>query len=73
MVRTNVNNDKKIMSDLREAYSQIKVPIFDTIIPLASKMPESDWAGSSIYNYASNSASSLIHMELEEELLRKEQ
>lgn len=73
MVRTNVNNDKKIMSDLREAYSQINVPIFDTIIPLASKMPESDWAGRSIYSYASNSASSLIHMELVEELLKREE
>lgn len=68
MVRTNTNNDKKLMQELRHSYNG-KVRIFDSFVPMASKVPESDLARKSIYSYAPNSSAAMIFTDLVTEIL----
>lgn len=71
MVRTNVKNGKRIMAELRKSYGN-SVPFFNTIIPLAEKLPEADLARESIYKYAPNSASAMLNQDLVNEFLEIE-
>ena len=68
MVRTNTNNDKNIMDNLRTSYAG-KVRVFNTYIPQAAKVPESDLARKSIYSYAPNSSASMIFTDLVNEIM----
>lgn len=71
MVRTNTNNDRNIMENLRTSYSK-GVRFFDTYIPLSAKIPESDVARMSIYKYAGNTTASMIYKDLVNEFLKLE-
>ncbi len=71
MVRTNTNNDKNLMQELRRNYDG-KVRIFNSFVPMASKVPESDLARKSIYSYAPNSSAALIFTDLVNEILQIE-
>lgn len=73
LVRTNTNNDKKIMETLRKSYSNNHVRLFKTFIPMAAKIPESDLARKSIYSYAPNSTASMIYTDLVNEILSIEE
>lgn len=70
MVRTNTNNDMKIMSNLRQNYSS-GVPFFKTYIPLLAKIPESDLARKSIYKHEAKSNAAMIYNDLVDEILQK--
>lgn len=72
MVRTNTNNDKNVMENLKSTYSK-GVRFFDTYIPLAAKIPESDLARTSIYKHAENSTAAMIYKDLVREFLQLEQ
>jgi chromosome partitioning protein len=71
LVRTNTNNDRNIMDELRKSYSG-HVRVFDTYIPLAAKIPDSDLARKSIYSHAQNSSAAMIYTDLVNEILRIE-
>jgi chromosome partitioning protein len=68
LVRTNTNNDRNIMEELRKSYSG-HVRVFDTYIPLAAKIPDSDLARQSIFSYAQNSSAAMIYSDLVNEIL----
>ena len=67
MVR-NINNDRKIMEEVRLSYGK-GVPLFNTYIPLAAKISEADTARKSIYAHAKNSSSAMVYEDLVEEFL----
>lgn len=71
MVRTNTNNDTNVMKNLRESYSK-SVRFFDTFIPLAAKIPESDLARMSVYKYGGKSTASNVYKDLVKEFLELE-
>lgn len=71
-VRTSTNNDKKLMEQLREQYGQY-MNFFKTIIPLTSKLPESDIAKCSIYVHAPHSVAAMVHADLVYEILQIEE
>lgn len=71
MVRTNTNNDTKIMKELRENYGR-SVPFFETYIPLAAKIPESDLARMSVFRYSGKSTAANVYKNLVMEFLKLE-
>lgn len=71
MVRTNTNNDINVMKNLRENYKAVR--FFDTFIPLAAKIPESDLARKSIYKHAGKTTAANIYKDLVKEFLELEQ
>lgn len=71
MVRTNTNNDINVMKNLRENYSK-SVRCFDTYIPLAAKIPESDLARTSIFKYGEKSTAANNYKDLVMEFLELE-
>ena len=54
---------KDNMEILRKTYAEINVPIFETFIPLSTKLPESDRRGKSIFAYAKKSSASSVFMD----------
>jgi len=71
MVRTNTNNDVNVMKNLKENYSK-SVRFFNTFIPLAAKIPESDLARMSVFKYGGKSTASNVYKDLVKEFLELE-
>lgn len=71
-VRTNTNNDKFVMEQLKKT-TNAGVKYFDTYIPHLVAFSESDAAHQSIYKYSKNSAAAMIYSDLVNEILEIEE
>jgi len=70
-VRANTNNAKNIMASLRSSYGD-NIPVFNTVITMAENLSEADLARESIFTYAPNSSSAMMHQDLVSEFLEIE-
>lgn len=72
MVRSNTNNDRDVMSYLRDAYHEKNIPVFETYIPNSVRISESDGEGQSIFKYACKTSSAMVYGDLVNEFIRFE-
>lgn len=68
LVRTNTNNDRSVIKYFKDEYKN-KINVFSTLIPLSSRIPESDALGKSIYSYEAKSTAAMTYEDFTKEFL----
>lgn len=71
-VRINTNNDRYIMQSLKENFLASNVHVFETYIPSAVRISESDLARQSIYKFSPHTNSAMLYSDLVAEFLQME-